>query len=134
VAQVTSGLWTAAERDGAARLVEDLLAVPVLTRARAATERFAELPFVLHYQGRLLEGVIDLAFVEEGAWIIVNCETDTVTTAEAERRADAYRSQLCLSALALEQLTDRPVKDLVLLFVRSQQAVTFTWSENEGAL
>lgn len=108
--------------------------MPVLTRARAATEHFAELPFVLHDQDRLLEGVIDLAFVEESAWVIVNCETDMAATAEAETCADAYQPQLCLSALALEQLTGRPVKDLVLLFVRSQQAMTFTWSENEGAL
>ena len=32
-------------------------------------------------------------------------------------------------ALTLKQLTDRPVSDLVLLFVRTQQEVTWLWGD-----
>jgi ATP-dependent exoDNAse (exonuclease V) beta subunit len=129
-----SGLWTAAEREEAERLVQNALASPVLVRAQAATERFAEAPFVLHHQGRLLEGVIDLAFIENRTWVVVDFKTDKVTAAEATLRAVTYRPQLCLYALALERLTGRTVAELVLLFVRPQKEVTFPWGDSERAL
>jgi len=129
-----SGLWTAAEREEAERLMRNALASPVLARARAATERFAEVPFVLHHGDRLLEGAIDLAFLENGAWVIVDFKTDAVAGAEVTTRAAVYRPQLCLYALALEQLTGRAITDLVLLFVRPQQIVTWAWGDSERAL
>lgn len=128
-----SGLWNVAERKEARHLLENALTSSVLARAKAATERFSELPFVLHSQGRLLEGVIDLAFVEDGAWIVVDCKTDAAVGAEVEERALIYRPQLYLYALALEQLTSRPVKELVLLFVRSRLEVTCPWGDGERA-
>ena len=128
-----SGLWNAAEREEAQHLIENVLTSSVFTRAKAATQRFSELPFVLHSQGRLLEGVIDLAFVEDGAWIVVDFKTDAVVGAEVEERALVYRPQLSLYALALEQLTSCPVKELVLLFVRSRLEVTCPWGGGERA-
>jgi len=129
-----SGLWTTAEREEVERLVQNALASPVLARVQTVTECFAEVPFILHYGDRLLEGAIDLAFLENGAWVIVDFKTDAVAGAEAAVRAAVYRPQLCLYALALEQLTGCTVTDLVLLFVRSQQTVTWTWGDSERAL
>ena len=129
-----SGLWTTAEREEVERLVQNALASPVLARAQTVTECFAEVPFILHYGDRLLEGAIDLAFLENGAWVIVDFKTDAVAGAEAAVRAAVYRPQLCLYALALEQLTGRTVTDLVLLFVRSQQTVSWPWGDSERAL
>ena len=129
-----SGLWNAVEREEAQRLVENALASSVIARARAATERFSELSFALHFERRLLEGVIDLAFVEDGAWVVVDCKTDVVgDREEMAERVLVYRPQLYLYALALEQLTSRPVKDLVLLFVRSRQEVNCPWGDGERA-
>jgi ATP-dependent exoDNAse (exonuclease V) beta subunit len=134
VVPVVSGLWNAAEREEAQRLVENALASSVVARAKAATERFSELSFALHSEGRLLEGVIDLAFVEDGAWVVVDCKTDAVVgREEMAERALVYQPQLYLYALALEQLTSRPVKDLVLLFVRSRQEVSCPWGDGERA-
>jgi ATP-dependent exoDNAse (exonuclease V) beta subunit len=113
-----------------AQLVETTLASPVMARARSAVERFAETPFSLPYAGRLIEGVIDFAFIENGAWTIVDFKTDRQPVTEGERYA-AYRAQLWLYALALERLTQRPVAELVLLFVRSQQIVTCPWGDVE---
>ena len=123
------GLWNPAEQEEAAQLVTKTLASPLMERARHAVERFAEAPFSLSLSGRLIEGVIDFAFIENGMWIIVDFKTDRVTTPERIAWGSAYHAQLCLYALALEQLTQRPVAELVLLFVRAQQTATFPWEE-----
>ncbi len=45
-------------------------------------------------------------------------------------KANSYQwPQLYTYALTLKQLTDRPVSDLVLLFVRTQQEVTWLWGD-----
>jgi len=133
-ARALSRLWTAAEQEEALQLVRNVLASPLLVRARAATERFTEAPFVLHHQGRLLEGVIDLVFIENGGWVIVDFKTDVVTPGETAARAAGYRPQLCLYAFALEHITGRAVNALIVFFARSQQTVTFPWGESERAV
>jgi ATP-dependent exoDNAse (exonuclease V) beta subunit len=127
----TKGLWTAAQREDATRLLQQVLASPVAARARIAPERFAEEPFVLHYQGCLLEGMIDLAFSEKEAWVLVDFKTAQVRETEVTAQAAVYRPQLYLCALALERLTGRPVAEILLLFVRTQQEVRWTWGERE---
>lgn len=122
------------ERAEVERLVANALLSPVMLRARKAEERFAETPIALHVDGRLLEGVIDLAFLENEAWVIVDFKTDQVVKDLVSTRTDAYRAQLSLYALALERLTRYPVKELVLLFVRSPQEIIFPWGEDERRL
>jgi ATP-dependent helicase/nuclease subunit A len=129
-----SGVWGPGEKEELEQLVANALASPVMSRARKAEERFAETPIALHLNGRLIEGIIDLAFIEDGTWVVVDFKTDNVTRAAVTMRADAYRMQLYLYALALERVTQRPVRELVLLFVRSSQEVTFSWGETERRL
>ena len=50
---------------------------------------------------RLLEGVIDLAFVEAGAWVVVDFKTD----ADIAENRQRYERQLQWYVYALEQLT-----------------------------
>ena len=111
---------------------------PLLSRARAAQECFAELPFSLHYQtpshtDTVLNGVIDLAFLENGAWVIVGLKDDVLSDGQAEPRAARYRSELSVYALALEQLSVYPVQDLVVLFARSATDVHFVWNDRARA-
>jgi hypothetical protein len=61
------GLWNPAEQEEAGQLVTKTLASPLMERARHAAERFAEAPFSLSLSGRLIEGVIDFAFIEIGS-------------------------------------------------------------------
>jgi ATP-dependent helicase/nuclease subunit A len=49
----------------------------------------------------MLEGVIDLAFVENGEWIIVDFKTD----ADTQDRRGQYQIQLRWYGYALERLT-----------------------------
>jgi ATP-dependent exoDNAse (exonuclease V) beta subunit len=122
------------EQAEVARLVANALASPVMERAWQAEERFAEVPFSLHLHARLIEGVVDFAFLEDGAWVVVDFKTDRVAGEAVSARATAYHAQLYLYALALERVTRYPVKELILLFLHPQQAVTLSWSDDERRL
>ena len=65
-----------------------------------------ELPIILKLEDkRVLEGVIDLAFVEEGAWQIVDFKTD----ADMGQNRMYYKRQLHWYALAVSRLNHAPV-------------------------
>ena len=50
---------------------------PLLARARAAQRCHREMPMMLPLgDGKMLEAVIDLAFVENGEWTIVDFKSD----------------------------------------------------------
>ncbi len=76
---------------------------PLLERARKSKLCKRELPILLKLEGnRILEGVIDLAFEENGTWHIVDFKTD----AELKR----YENQLRWYCLALARLNKAPVE------------------------
>jgi ATP-dependent exoDNAse (exonuclease V) beta subunit len=50
--------------------------------------------------GRLLEGVIDLAFVEQDRWVVVDFKSDSLNAARYERQLQWY-------LYALSKLTGR---------------------------
>ena len=70
----------AEEAEAAAAAVEAAWAHPLLERARAAARCHRELPIPLRLEdGRLLEGVIDLAFIEQDRWVIVDFKSDAAS-------------------------------------------------------
>ncbi len=64
----------------------------------------------------VLEGVIDLAFREQGGWVIADYKTDVGTDPAFRTRLEAYRRQVDLYAEAWARLTGEPVKERVLYF------------------
>ena len=87
------------------------IAHPVLERARRAERCHREYPVMLRLeQNRVLEGVIDLAFVENGSWIIVDFKTDADTT----ERLASYERQLQWYAYAMMQLAGLPARAILL--------------------
>ncbi len=99
------------EVDAACARVEAALQHPLLQRARAAERKHREYPVMLKLDdGRLMEGIIDLAFVEEGAWVIVDFKTD----ADVSRARDQYQRQLQWYASALSRLTGLPARAYLL--------------------
>ena len=66
-----------------------------------------ELPILLKLEGnRILEGVIDLAFEENGSWHVVDFKTD----AEIGPSRKRYENQLRWYCLALARLNKRRLK------------------------
>jgi ATP-dependent exoDNAse (exonuclease V) beta subunit len=90
----------------AATAVERVLAHELLGRARAAEARGAcrrETPVTCTLpDGSLMEGVVDLAFEEDGTWVIVDYKTDRDLAASG---ADRYRRQIALYGSAIAQAT-----------------------------
>ena len=64
----------------------------------------------------LVQGTIDLCFIEDGQWVLVDYKTDRSTDIE-ELKAH-YRRQLALYATALLRITGIPVKQRLLCLLR----------------
>ncbi|MDB4938336.1 MAG: ATP-dependent nuclease, subunit, partial [Labilithrix sp.] len=99
---------TAAARDAVAAA----LAHPLLARARAAVRIERETALMLRASdGALVEGVVDLAFLEEGAgWTVVDFKTDV----EIAGRKDDYARQIDAYARAIAAATGQPAKGALL--------------------
>jgi ATP-dependent exoDNAse (exonuclease V) beta subunit len=99
------------ETEAAAQAARAALAHPLMERARKAERCHRELPVMLRLEeNRMLEGVIDLAFLEQGAWTVVDFKSDADLKA---RRAD-YRRQLQWYGAALARITGQPVRGWIL--------------------
>jgi len=95
------------EVQDAIEAVSAALKHPLLERARNATLCRRELPILLKLEGnRILEGVIDLAFEENGTWNVVDFKTD----AEIGPNRKRYENQLRWYSLALARLNNAPVE------------------------
>jgi ATP-dependent exoDNAse (exonuclease V) beta subunit len=79
-------------------------------RARAADEKGAcrrETPVtVVLDDGTLAEGVIDLAFEQDGTWTVIDYKSDRAFDEAGE---DRYRQQVALYASAIAKATGQPV-------------------------
>jgi ATP-dependent exoDNAse (exonuclease V) beta subunit len=91
----------------AAGAVAAALRHPLLERARKSKLCRREFPILLKLEGnRILEGVIDLAFEEDGCWHVVDFKTD----AEIGPSRNRYENQLRWYCLALARLNNKPVE------------------------
>jgi ATP-dependent exoDNAse (exonuclease V) beta subunit len=93
------------EAKAAAKVVRGVLEHPVLQRSRRAVERGEcrrETPVTRRLDGTLVEGVVDLAFRENGAWTVVDFKTDR----EMDAGLDIYRRQVGLYAAIVAEATE----------------------------
>jgi ATP-dependent exoDNAse (exonuclease V) beta subunit len=100
----------AEEAAAAAHLAARVLAHPLLTDARAAEAEGRcrrEVPVTLTLEdGRLLEGVVDLAYEHEGTWRVIDFKSDE----DPIREIDAYRRQVGMYAAAVARVCRQPVE------------------------
>ncbi|HLK12415.1 MAG TPA: UvrD-helicase domain-containing protein [Candidatus Binatia bacterium] len=103
-----------AEVAAAAEAVVRALAHPLLRRAAAAGRCRREAPVALGLDdGTLVEGVVDVAFREEGPpprWTVVDFKTDV----ELGARLADYRRQVALYAGAIARATGEPATGVLL--------------------
>jgi ATP-dependent exoDNAse (exonuclease V) beta subunit len=99
----------------AVRTVERVRSHDLLVRAMAASARGAcrrETPVTLKLEdGTLVEGVVDLAFEEQGAWTVVDYKTDREIAAAGEEQ---YRRQVALYAAAIARATGAAVTGVLV--------------------
>jgi ATP-dependent helicase/nuclease subunit A len=104
------------EEVSSARLAaERALAHPVLQRARQASKRGEcrrETPVtLLEPDGTLVEGIVDLAFAENGEWLVVDFKTDQ----EVEQALNAYSRQVALYADAVAKAIGQPSRGILMV-------------------
>jgi ATP-dependent exoDNAse (exonuclease V) beta subunit len=99
------------EAAAAAFVVSAVLRHPLIARARASASVKRETPVSwLQKDGTLIEGVLDLAFEEGGATVVVDFKTDYELSAGEAR----YRAQLLQYVNAVSRATGRPASGVLL--------------------
>jgi len=105
---------TDAEMTAAGAVATTALAHPILDRARHADRAGAcrrEVPVTMQVDdGTLVEGVVDLAFRDEGGWVVVDFKTDR----ELEVALDVYRRQVQLYAQMVARATGEPARAVLM--------------------
>ena len=69
----------------------------------------------------LVQGVMDLCFLEEDGWVLCDYKTDR--TCDAETLRERYEKQVAIYRKALEALSGIPVKEAWLFALRSGEAI-----------
>ena len=117
VAELQGRVLNATEEEVAAarETVLRALAHPLLRRASEAAARGSlrrETPVAIELEdGLLVEGVVDLAFLDEsGSWMVVDFKTDF----EIGGRIDEYRNQVSLYAKAISRASRLPSRGVLL--------------------
>jgi ATP-dependent helicase/nuclease subunit A len=110
------------ELDELVALVQAMAGSELFARARGAPVCLPEVPFAWRREMegavQIVEGVIDLAFREDGGWVLVDWKTDEVADpAILAARREAYERQLGLYAEAWQALTGQPVSETRLEFI-----------------
>ena len=122
-----------AEVDAAA--VSRFLHSDLARRAKNAAMRRAEQPFCLRMSAKeaglsetaeesvIVQGVIDLCFMEDNRWVIVDYKTDRVSKMDASKAARKYAVQLDLYAKALQRITHTDVKEKHIYYLTLGEAI-----------
>ncbi len=109
--------------------IAGLLNSDIAQRARESSKMLLEAPFCLSLGAKelgladsnesvILQGVIDMCFIERGGWVIVDYKTDRVN-GNCNEAALKYRIQLSLYAKALESITGMRVREKYIYFISS---------------
>ena len=90
----------------------------MLKRAKASSHVFRELSLTgKNADGNYLNAVIDLAFLEDDTWVIVDYKTDK----NPQQSLEAYQKQLNYYGQLLTEFTGKKVKEKILYFLRLPQ-------------
>ena len=101
----------AEEVEAATEAVTAALAHDLMARARAAPRCHREWPILFSTEdGEILDGNLDLAFFEDGQWVIIDYKTDQDPVARLEQ----YRRQMAWYVQALQQTTGAPAYGILL--------------------
>ena len=115
------------------QLVDDFLQTDLAKRIYSSEYVIKEQPFNLYVSGDklgyesdekiMVQGIIDLAFKENGQWVIVDYKTDRVNDRNIESLKEMYKKQIDLYSQALEKITGIKVKERILCFLRGNISV-----------
>ena len=100
-----------------ARHVAVALSSDIVKRAVASGRLWREVPVSVPTGDGALHGFIDLLFEENDALVIVDYKTDALSPEETADASLRYRMQGGAYAYAIPQITSKPVKEVVFLYL-----------------
>ncbi|HVO29667.1 MAG TPA: 3'-5' exonuclease, partial [bacterium] len=111
----------------AARLARAAASIPAVARARASTRLLREWPFMLPLGGgALLEGIVDLAWVEDGELVVLDWKTDALPPGDAaavNAAAAHHVPQLLSYAWALREVTGLAPRSVIVALLDAGREV-----------
>lgn len=105
------------------RLVGVAVQSDVVRRAVASQRIWREVLVAAPVGDGSLHGFIDLLFEEEDGLVVVDYKTDAVTEAQLPEVIDRYRLQGGAYAHAINQITGKPVREVVFLYLQPKSEV-----------
>ena len=105
------------------RLARVAVESPIVGRAVASGRMWREVPVATPIGLGSLQGFIDLLFEEPDGLVVVDYKTDSVSAEEAGEAVARYRLQGGAYAHAVGEITGKPVKEVVFLYLQPQQEV-----------
>lgn len=115
----------AEEKEEIIDLLQRVMGTSLWRRALASPELLSEVPFGVFAGDTYLTGAVDLAFREEGGWMLADYKTDAVKDERhLEQLVDYYRPQVAEYARRWEEITGEKVKESGLFFVSVLEYVT----------
>jgi len=116
----------------AVNVVRQVIRSELWQRAQQSQQRLMEVPFETRLppgEGAeplptLLRGVIDLAFLEDGGWVLVDYKTDAGAEQRLTALTEHYRGQIEIYGRLWQQMVGQPVKEMGLYFTTTGQYVT----------
>lgn len=105
----------------AVKMAARALKHPIVLQAKGSGRVFRELPVTgKQKDGTYLNAIIDMAFLENDEWVIVDYKTDQ----DPDKLKEKYEKQLGLYSELLEGLTGKKVKGRHLYFLRKNEVVS----------
>jgi ATP-dependent helicase/nuclease subunit A len=108
----------------------DFLNSNLAERIRSSNRVNRETPFVLKHDNQLVQGIIDLYFIEKDKWVLIDFKTDFVTELSIHSVADNYRMQIEIYKKAIESLTGIAVGESYLYFIGIDRLYPIKEGEN----
>ena len=115
-------------------VILSVLQSDLIKRASESSRIYREKTFSLAAEARslgysadesvIIQGAIDLCFIEDGAFVLVDYKTDSAPMEVIQQRMPAYQRQIAIYADAVTQLTGIPVKQKNIFLVHHHKIMT----------
>jgi ATP-dependent helicase/nuclease subunit A len=107
----------------ASEQVERVLSLPLLERARKASNVWRELTLWFPDGADLVEGIVDLVFEEDGQLVVVDYKSDAISAEQERDQAAHHALQLQLYGRGLTQAIGLPVRERLVVFTALGRSV-----------
>ncbi|HPZ43889.1 MAG TPA: UvrD-helicase domain-containing protein [Bacillota bacterium] len=120
------------EKEQVLKLVKRIMQSTIWRRMLRSKKRFVEVPFSVKVEeekqdfkgGTIVSGIIDLVFLEDGGWVIVDYKTDTVENKEGlANLVEYYRAQVEMYRRFWEEIAKEKVYEAGLYFTHADRWV-----------